>query len=65
MVSVTIRDDTDVYVYVYIKRDVEKKPETIVQGRANRSLYLGFGVERQSNHLAADSLRSVPQESWS
>ena len=40
LVFVTIHDDTDVYAYNY-------KRCSNVEGRANRSLYLGFGGERQ------------------
>ena len=45
VVSVTIHDDTDVHENIY--KRCSKKHETIVEGRANRSLYLGFGGERQ------------------
>ena len=42
MVSLTIHDNTKIFI-----GDVCKKHETIVEGRANRSLYLGLGGERQ------------------
>ena len=59
--SVTIHDDTDVYVPIYER--CSKTHETIVEGRANRPRNLVLVAKDKSNHPAADSLRSVPQES--
>ena len=42
MVSLTIHDNTKIFI-----GDVCKKHETIAEGRANRSFYLGFGGVRQ------------------
>ena len=50
VVSVTIHDNLK-YLIIEIRiRDVARKNETIVEGRANRSLYLGLGGERQIEH---------------
>ena len=45
VVFVTIHDDTNAHVKIYQEME-QKKHETIVEGRAHRSLYLGFGGER-------------------
>ena len=42
VVFLTIHDIAKIFI-----GDVYKKHETIVEGRANRSLYLGFGGERR------------------
>ena len=47
VVSLTIHDHENIYINISIFMRCSKKHKTIVEGRANRSLYLGFGGERQ------------------
>ena len=60
------------YIYIYLYSqicigDVAKNHETIVEGRASRSLYFGFGGERQARTISqlipsAASLRRAGAE---
>ena len=64
VVSVTIHDDTGVYVYVY-KRDVAKNMKPLWKVAQIVCETWVLVAKDKSNHPAANSLRSVPQESWS
>ena len=54
MVSVTIHDNLKYLIIEIFIRDVARKNETIVEGRANRSLYFGLGGERQIEHWMSE-----------